>query len=1222
VKALLASVSDKSRRTDQGQAPEDVSRVEPKHLSERNKSALLTSLLTEASQKRANVIASASSRHSRFGTTISFLASDGHRGVARQASSLRKSVEQLEAEEKARTKRRKPTTRKLNEKGAPGYRPGWSKAAQRVIIRWSDEFVKHGLESLSRTLIEDMRREREKLGDLDVARVHFIQLVTFYLEYFLLRRGASPTTKLWDPSAPQPPTTDQGNLTQEVNKNEPVGLEQDQKTREQSKDAASTEATTVANTEEWPMSIVSYFADKWPFALAHLRIKNSLNDKNWLEMASAVRLWVVMLKIMEAQELSIDEEDRNGAEWVQANVHGDNEMHETAKMVTICYKRQTFGFLETIIQFACAYPRSLERYMKGRESMLVRAKVRVRKQMRQEGEHEGDEEEVEKRAKNIIEDAYKDRVFTFNTFQDKLSSRFLADTCLDYVMRWQEFNNPPEQLDTVVRVMHRIAIKGNGLRMFYQAHQRAGFALLSSQMSVLEAVAPKAANNLKQLIKVVRRSWEKLPPDEQAKFAEGKKAPRQRKTAAPLKDIEVKAGHGVEEKLAISIGLLLEQSQMGYVNWVKSALEYASAQRKEIVLNTYGPDALNNDNEAQAEEAERRIFDVQHKFERHVLPFDEGDQQLKKDAASLPSLKLLCRLLGLEREDISEDECILAVPATLLPEHLDSDIALIEKFIRSPFDTGGEPFSSFVQNIRKPRERKLQEPLPPENLDGFLAPDSSENESSDGEFEDKPVQRRRKMRAASDSDDGDNDNAGGPDDDDDDDEGVTKHQRALQRHLARKQRKKERMEKKAAEKEERAKQRKLKKKVYRPGDDGKRPRGGGRGRRMKASAMPIFQGLEAALDDTIEDSDEEMAELDRAIAKQRELEGPASQEELGDEAGRSSPVSPVGRRLLSSPSPASSPVLGRGHSSSPPTSPGRSSPPPGTPESPTRRPKARPVATASASASPASPSRRLRDQSPLDSASSRHVPLSEAKNTAASRDATSSPAGSPVARRNANLSSPFVSPLTRAVSSARTRSAIVESSDAETSPMSRALTASRNVKAAQGRMDPSNVSGRHSSPEPSSSGSNAIMSRWKAFANHATRQEPKSLFIFSDDEEDELDELAEEGHPAAGATSSSAFKQASQQRSKPAQKKKATGRSRAPLAIRNLADDEEDELIDELDPTSASITTFAPAGSKAKGMQSRGGAGSSKDPSIRIPTFGAALDLGAKRKRTVRSDDD
>ncbi|KAE8254361.1 hypothetical protein A4X13_0g3444 [Tilletia indica] len=1238
-KALLTGDVEKPRPAHDADAAEEARVVQPTHLSDRNKSALLSSLLTEASQKRANVVSAASSRHSRFGTTISFIASDGHRGVARQASSLRKTVEELEEEEKARTLRRKPTARILKEKGAPGYRQEWSKAARKVVIRWADEFVKHGLESLSRTLIEDLRREREKLGDLDVARVHFMQLATFFLEYFLLRRASSSTTKLWDPNAPEEQGPDKvtTNSTAKEGENRKSGEdkgedldEQDKPSEEtgtkdsdeviddkETKDSAPESKTEAKATdgEDWPMSTVGFFADKWPFSLAQRRVKEALNDRNWLELGTATRLWIVMLKLIEAQELSRDEEDRNSAEWVQANVHNDNDVHETAKAITVCYKRQTFSFLDTVIHFAHAYPRSLERFMKGRESMLVKAKTRVRKQMRQDGEHDGDEEEIERRAQNIVEDAYKERVFTFNHFQDKLSSRFLADACIAYVLRWQEFSDPKDQLDTAVRVMHRIAIKGNGRRMFYQFHQRQSFKKLSSQMTVLEAVAPKAAGNLKQLIKVVQRSWDKLSPEEKEKFSEGKRAPRQIKTAPPPKDILVKPGHNVEEQIGIAVGLLLEKELMSHVNWVKGALEHASSQRREIILSTDGMDALDPDEDG---DFKRPSLTAMQKFEAYILPYDEADGKLEKDAASLPALKLLCRLVGLDQHEISEEECSWSVPSNSLPEHLDADIATIEKYIRSPFDTNGEPFSTFVQNVRKQRERKLQEPLPPENLDGFLAPDSSSSESSDGEFK-EGTRRKKKSPASSEDEFGDSA--------EDSDEGVTKHQRALQRLIKRKEKKKERKEKERLKKEERAKKRTLKKKIYRPGDNERRTTqpSGIRRRRIKLAAVPMFQGLEAALEDRIEDSDEEMAEMDRAIANQQA-------QNAEDDGPSSSPSSQarLGPTLLSSP--VAGP-FGLARGSSPPTSPARRSPSPVSEdelESPRKdvpfvadsedeleSPRAnstfttRAVTAASPSAPPSdhSPSRRARrSASPLDS------PMTRAINSGPRKTAvlTSSTESSPVRMTQTNgRSSAFGSPPRRGTTTLRSKSPAAAPGSPSSSPMSRAMGSSRPERTAGGDAARSSSPVAPSSPMPSS-GSDAIMSRWKAFANKSSRQEPKSLFIFSDDE-DEMDELAEEGHPATGVASSSAFRLASQSRSKPAAKAKKPC-ARAPLVVRNLAD-EEDELVDELEADV--VTDVAPVGPKARGMQGRAG------PSTTARAGGSIVSgAGSKRKRAILSEDD
>jgi replication fork protection complex subunit Tof1/Swi1 len=109
-------------------------------------SALASSLNAEASQRRAALMQNGPTRHSRFGTALTFTGTDGRRRVSRTQASLRKTSEQLTEEAAAKQKRRPSRRKAVREKGAARLKTDWTKEARAVLTRWAAEFLRVGFE--------------------------------------------------------------------------------------------------------------------------------------------------------------------------------------------------------------------------------------------------------------------------------------------------------------------------------------------------------------------------------------------------------------------------------------------------------------------------------------------------------------------------------------------------------------------------------------------------------------------------------------------------------------------------------------------------------------------------------------------------------------------------------------------------------------------------------------------------------------------------------------------------------------------------------------------------------------------------------------------------------------------------------------------------------------------------------------------------------------------
>ena len=698
-------------------------------------SALAASLATEAKMKRASAAGKVPTRHSRFGTTINFVGPDGERRVARNQSALVKSVAQLTDEAMHKGKRRAQRRKDAQEKGAPKLKSDWTADAALILQEWADTFVQAGFEPLAKSILKDIRSERDKLGDLDVARIRIMQLGAFFLEYFLLRRAAAATRCATD-----------SKLTALTEPLQTEGRADMSDSQQQAPDYQQVEPASKTAEEEWPFELVSQWLEPWAFRMVLVRTIQAQETKAWLEFVASVQLWIVLLRLVDELANSKKEAERDIAEGLQAEFYYMSETLEACHAIVRSYTTQSFAFLDTIITFAYVMPKMLERYASNRDHMYVQAKKHVRRS-RRDGELDADQDEA-RQIKDHMQETRTEREFRFADFQRKLATKQLAKACIDYLSRWQDFTDMEDQLNKLVTVMHRIAIKANDYRQFFLGGHRAALrkVLSGDGIRVLEARAPTSAPNLKKLMDYILRKFSKLTPEEQSIYDTGKKPPRAPKPPRMPAEIAVRPGMSLEEQIGVAIGLLLKKEKMQAVLWVKSALEMASAMRAELMLRheeetaqrlvTSATDENGASEGALLGELEKQNESPVERFQPYELAY-HGNDDLRTDASLLPELKLLCRLVGLQANEEELVHWRWTVPKEMLPTHLDRSIETIERFIREPLDTHGRELDALVMRVRKPRAGAAEEAglLNPVDLPDGWDGGQSDSEEDGGYFD-------------------------------------------------------------------------------------------------------------------------------------------------------------------------------------------------------------------------------------------------------------------------------------------------------------------------------------------------------------------------------------------------------------------------------------------------------------------------------------------------------
>jgi len=536
-------------------------------------------LAAEAREQLETQKIQGSTRHSRFNTMINFIDKDGNRRMASGQAALRKTVEQLTMEADAKGKRSFARRKALQEQGATSMRSPWTPKAIKVLSVWAERFLQLGFESLTRSVLEDIRRERPKVGDLDQARTRIMQTGGFFLDYFLRKRDASLAKQ-------KAVLSDIGNGEQEV---------ESEATKEKGTKDSS-------DNNNWPFSLVGQWLEPWALRMAYVRCSSSYEKKRWLEYVAAIELWTILFKLIESLSKSSNKEDREAAEGIQMTHFYDQAALDSAKSVLSSYTSQSFSCLRAIISFAHMMPKILERYSKDKDHMYVKAKQQLKKNKNDQNSLAEDEMEAREIAKN----EQIERKFEFQKFQSKMCSSNLADACLNYLTRWREFNHrPSEQVFNVTQVLHRLAIKAGDVRLFFPHKRRQilkELQLNHSFWSFLHAEAPLVEPDLRKFVDYVLRKFDKMEEVERAKWGEGMSAPKPVKVFKMPAEVEIKPSRGHLDDLGIAIGLLLEKDKMRSIIWIKNGLEEAIRLKKAIV------------------EEEREINDEEGDFDDDSIP--------------------------------------------------------------------------------------------------------------------------------------------------------------------------------------------------------------------------------------------------------------------------------------------------------------------------------------------------------------------------------------------------------------------------------------------------------------------------------------------------------------------------------------------------------------------------------------------------------------------------
>ncbi|TFK28235.1 timeless-domain-containing protein [Coprinopsis marcescibilis] len=692
--------------------------------------ATLQRLLAVEDRNRLNVVRKASSRHSRFGTTVTVqlkkppppsAPTDPSTSSTETPTYTRPVIlhRQQAITAEAGTlldirKQAKAAKKKSNVVDALARDDNLSLEARQTLQNLANDFLEGCFNPFLQNLLKDIRSERAKISEKDSLRLLYV--AKWFLEYFL------------------------GVRAKEVAAGE--------KDKDKDKDTGGA--------SRWHFGLVAEVVERGWVVWVLKRMREAIEEKPkaWTELQVGIECLTQLLLLIDAMSASttttstsIEELHEASAVLYQQLIY-NGEILDIALDSLKSYKegKQSLAYLDAAVGLGYVLLRGLERSGRRGGEGYVRKKGRgkgrggkgrvsgrdvvpeTEEAELEDGDESGDEEGGEV-------------VFSFEGFEMKFANIEITNTLLTYLARYKEFGASPEKMKRVVNLLHRQAVRAKAEGLFFKVSTLDLFKTLLSEQKgfpreqpykdlvnlinfilrkffkaveeepflTIEAFFPKNRGNWKQY-----SSWE---PEEKEKAKRGEDGENgragkggTRNKGASAAELYVKKGYSWSDQLGIAISALVDTDRKDLVVWVQDLLRTAINKRQRIIDETDrkepggGGDGDEEEEDVQAlmtrtptEEARKRITD-------EVVPYLDSDQA---EAASKNAyLKLLFRLCKFAIQDEEDEEIQWYIPADLMPSVLEQTRNVILQFLETPYDPQGSKIASLLKKKQKRRRRR------------------------------------------------------------------------------------------------------------------------------------------------------------------------------------------------------------------------------------------------------------------------------------------------------------------------------------------------------------------------------------------------------------------------------------------------------------------------------------------------------------------------------------
>ncbi|KAH7926892.1 timeless-domain-containing protein [Leucogyrophana mollusca] len=696
-------------------------------------------LLAVEEKRKRDVARAASSRHSRFGTTIAVRLNPNKKPTkdaeapGDEADSEAAPVDSRSQSQSARPfvlHRQAALTHESGsildfakrQKAKKGHKvdelareDNLSIEARVVLQGFARDFVESCFNPFLSSLLKDIKSERPKITEKDHLRL--LYATKWLLEFFLTSRAGE---------------------------------------------------NAIDGQRKWNLGLIAEVTDRGWIVWVLKRMRGAMEEKPkmWNELQAGIECLTQLLLLIDTMSSSAisDSQLKDAAEVLQQQLIYNGEVLDIAFESLRTYKEgtQSLAYLGASVYLAYALLRMLERWGKenaGGGNVYVRKKKARRGRGKGKGTTEEDgvpdvEEEVNA---DDAEEVIHETMFTFEAFEMKFAHSEITHTLLTYLARYRDFDSP-ELMRRVVNLIHRQAVKAKAEGLFFNVSTLNLFkSILDNQKSLprdqpykdliqvinfilrkfFKALAEEPFLAVEAFFPMNRGHWKQYSswePEQKSKRERERETETVEDTRFP-QEVQVKKGYSWSQQIGIAVAALVEEGKAELVEWVKDILFLVIRQRQKIVEETDQKERDDDDpnsDDADQEKARRLAGPSEEaigKFTDYLIPYisDEHADGATKD----PKLKLMFRLLKFSIMDEDADELEWLVPAAILPAELQSSWNVIDQFLKEPIDLDGKKASQLLSKKTRRRRRR---------------PRAATSDDSDVELVDDEPKRKRKEK--------------------------------------------------------------------------------------------------------------------------------------------------------------------------------------------------------------------------------------------------------------------------------------------------------------------------------------------------------------------------------------------------------------------------------------------------------------------------------------------
>ncbi|RMZ77767.1 hypothetical protein DV737_g4203, partial [Chaetothyriales sp. CBS 132003] len=690
----------------------------------------------------------APSRHSRFGAMIWVKGADGKMSSVSGQDSLKDSRAFFKIDKSK--KWTKPQARlKDNQHTMHDFNrfENLTDSATEKLRNFVEEFLDSGFNPLFTHLRKAIEREAERV--LDINYRQFFYCVAWFLDAERCRR--------------------------EMNKNE-------RKPSNVTHDFSEAES----------YSLVAAVLNQETFITLNRYMQASIDNKEYQDLNASMRCFSQILLTVQEMAQSPLEEDQEIADNIQNRIFYEETTHDRIVGILRGYKDQGFGYLDACTELAHVFLRMLERYSRENVDLQIRSRRKARHRRKKEAAQQmtadGQEQEVDNDTDSEHEDLVdtvqvsKERKFDFNRFAAKFTSQNSVNTFTHLLTYFKDLNT--EQLKRCHRFFYRVAFKQDQAVLLYRVDI---ISLFYKLIKGPDGMDPKSDMYMdfsefsRQLFKKMLKKLQERPElmtellfskiNSTLYYLEYGREKQTSATTRPPGELEVKPapGRDLKEQIGIVVTALVKDEKQKLVDWVKSVLARAVAQRTE-----WEAAAVSGQEKVTAEvESDGDILkgvDVGEPTNIIARPADEETRLAVFKNARLRLLMKLCAFTLLGDEDTMDTPWI--IPGQIKAEQLKEAKEAIEQYESRLWQSGNDEDGP-EDMLRRVHKQATDADVSESGLHGtgFIDDDSEGNDDIEFEFPDnirsksKPNKRRsileelkkRRKRKRDDDDSGDDD---------------------------------------------------------------------------------------------------------------------------------------------------------------------------------------------------------------------------------------------------------------------------------------------------------------------------------------------------------------------------------------------------------------------------------------------------------------------------------